>query len=236
MLLSKTLPSQTLSSPLSVVVLLGIDCLISGFKLLTQKEDSFLPWGHDGEKMMITDTSALKSSLFFLPHLHVEICIGDMHMFSMVYFLWLLASQLLSLIRGMWAPLCLLPTDSGIFLWHCSWPPRLPCPGVLGMAQQPQLVGSHRCGWFVFVCFFSFFICLDSCSRNSAGVWCQQRISTLAQRPAALRKHVLVGLITLSAWISVFLETSPKGKTLPNQWVRVSSSQEMSVKSLLIGT
>lgn len=112
------------------------------------------------------------------------------------------------------------------------------CPAQVCLAWHSNLSWLAATGVddLFFCVFFSFFICLDSCSRNSAGVWCQQRISTLAQRPAALRKHVLVGLITLSTWITIFLETSPKGKTLPNQWVRVSSSQEMSMKSLLIWT
>lgn len=115
-----------------------------------------------------------------------------------------------------------LPTNWLAVVFSSDTAVDLPgCPGVPGMAQKPQFVGSHRCGWFV----FSFFICLDSWGRNSAGVWCQQRLSTLAQRPAVHRKDVLVGLTTLPAWIPDFLETSPKVKTLPNHWVRVTSSR-----------
>lgn len=35
--------------------------------------------------------------------------------------------------------------------------------------------------------------------------------------PQKKKKDVLVGLAKLPTWIPVFLETSPKGKTLPNQ-------------------
>lgn len=56
-------------------------------------------------------TSALKS-FFFLPHLHLEfsLCVGNMHIFPMTYFPWVLASQFLPQIHEWGAPLRLLPT------------------------------------------------------------------------------------------------------------------------------
>lgn len=207
---------------------------------MTQKEDSFLPGSMMGRRWWL-QIALLWNLLSSSYHTFTDLYRRDLYRRDAYIFY-----GLFSVTMGQSAPVT-DPWDVGTFVPPTNWQWHFPL--TLQLTSQAAL---PRCAWHgtatsigwqpqvwmicFFVFFFSFFICLDSCSRNSAGVWCQQRISTLAQRPAALRKHVLVGLITLSTWITIFLETSPKGKTLPKQWVRVSSSQEMSMKSLLIWT
>lgn len=68
----------------------------------------------DGQGMMITDSSALKFPLLFLPHLHLQfsLFIGSMHVFSVAVTYvfcdhWPVSSCHIS--KG--DPLCLLPTS-----------------------------------------------------------------------------------------------------------------------------
>lgn len=141
------------------------------------------------------------------------------YIFYDLYFLRLLASWLMSQTRGRWAPLCILPT---VWQWYF--------PLTLQLTSQPFQVclAWHRnlnqlAATGVDDLLFSFFVCLDSCGRNSAGVWCQHRISTLAQRPAALKTiFLLVSQHCLLEWVS--WKPHPRAR-LPNQWVRISSSQ-----------
>lgn len=90
--------------------------------------------------------------------------------------------------------LCLLPTG-----WQCCFPLTLQLTSQASqvcMAWQWNLTGWQP--QVCMICFF-FFRCLDSCGRNSAGVWCQHRISTLAQRPAALKKRYFL-LVSQHYW------------------------------------
>jgi hypothetical protein len=86
--------------------------------------------------------------------------------------------------RQYWSPLTLWLTPR---LSRCAWH---------GMETS---IGWHS--QVCMICFF-FFHCLNSCGSNSEGMWCQHRISDLAQKPAALKKKrwFLVGLATQPAW------------------------------------
>ena len=123
---------------------------------------------------MITDTPTLKS-LLFLPHAHLEFwsCIGNTRIFSVAMIIlsvtcitcdyWPVSSHPRSMRGG---HLCLLPMG-------CQW--YFPLTLQLTAQASQVCVAWHRnlnclTATGVDDLFFLFFICLDSCGRNSAGV------------------------------------------------------------------